>query len=57
MWDLQTTIKMNEEQTAEQIAKLAKMFNKTPHTKKRTSKWQRMKRACANRTLKIKARK
>ena len=57
MWDLQTTIKMNEKQTAEQIAKLAKMFNKTPHTKKRTSKWQRMKRACANRTLKIKARK
>jgi|SaaInlV_100m_DNA_3_1039692.scaffolds.fasta_scaffold45746_1 hypothetical protein len=28
MWDLETTIEMNEKQAAEQIARLAKMFNK-----------------------------
>ena len=28
MWDLETTIKMNEKQAAEQIARLAEIFNK-----------------------------
>ena len=28
MWDLQTTIRMNEKEAAEQIARLAILFNK-----------------------------
>ena len=28
MWDLETTIEMNEKQAAEQIARLIEMFNK-----------------------------
>lgn len=35
MWDLETTIVRNEKQAAEQIARLAEMFNKKPKPRKR----------------------
>jgi hypothetical protein len=35
MWDLQTTIERNEKEAAENIARLAEMFNKRSKPRKR----------------------
>ena len=56
MWDLQTTIKMNEKQTVEQIARLAEMFNKksSKNSQGKGRHKQRRKRPPPKRNVKLK---